>query len=494
MTCAKPPIDLRDVLDNAPLARMQIFIALLCGLTYGIDGFDTAVIGALAPSIAHEYGLGRAQIGELFSAAVTGMVIGYLCIAPFASRTGQKAMMTICTAGFGVLSLLTTLAHDFTGFVILRLATGLFLGAALPGTVVLTAEYSPRRWRATFITYMGLGMSVGLTSASLATAALINWGGWRAVMMVSGALPLLLSAAQLRWLPESVLHLAGRSGNEARIVRILGRVLPSSLISVLAIDVTGDRKERPDASQHAPATRFVVRDDVSSGSIAGLFTGQRFAGTLAIWTAFFMNLMVNFFMQSWLPTIFIDLGFSQRSALSMSALTMSAGFLSGFTAGPLMDRFGPFRVVCAMYACGALFIYLTGAFAHGATALVLGVAFLASYFNSSAQKGTGALCVFFYPPALRATGFGWGSGIGRIGAVVGPVIVGQLMVMHWSTQALFHAAALPMAIGALALVVLQKRYDLSGPEQPATRENPELRDTALAAEARDNPSFLNSWS
>ena len=451
MTSPQHPINLRDVLDHAPLVRAQIFVALLCGVTYGIDGFDTAVIGALAPSIAHEYGLARPQLGELFSAAVTGMVLGYLCIAPFASRTGQKAMMVICTAGFGVLSVVTTLAHGFTAFAMLRLATGLFLGAALPGTVALTGEYSPRRWRATFITYMALGMSFGLTSASLVTAALINWGGWRGVMVVSGVVPLLLSVVLFFWLPESVMHLAGNPGNGVRIARILARLVPSGRF-------TAD-------------THFVIRD-TTSGSISGLFTGQRLAGTLAIWTAFFMNLMVNFFMQSWLPTIFIDIGFSQRSALGMSALTMSAGFLSGLTAGPLMDRFGPFRVVCAMYGFGALFIFLTGALAHGAIALVLAVAFLASYFNSSAQKGNGALCVFFYPPALRATGFGWGSGIGRIGAVVGPVIIGQLMARHWSTQSLFYAAALPMAIGALALVALQRLYDLSSPQEPSAHNDP----------------------
>jgi AAHS family 4-hydroxybenzoate transporter-like MFS transporter len=426
--------DLTKALDEAPLVRMHFLVAALCGLTYGIDGFDTAVVGALARDIAKDFMLSRLQLGELLSITLTGMVIGYLFVSPLANRIGQKTLMVLATASFGVLSMLTLFAQGFHSLLLLRLATGVFLGAALPGTVALTAEYSPRRWRATFITYMGLGMSIGMISASLMTAALLQWHGWRGVMLIGGVLPVVHSLVLAIWLPESTFYLARRRKFD-QASRILAKIVPAF---------------SPDPS----ASHLLDTGSRTSGAISGLFREQRTTGTFAIWSAFFCNLMVNYFIQSWLPTILIDVGASQRTALLMNAVAMSASFLAGITTGPLMDRFGIYRVVCVMFLGGAAFVAIAGAAVSIGIALVVCATFAAFYFNSAAQKGTGAICAFFYPPELRATGFGWGSGMGRIGAAIGPLLVGQMMSLHWSSQMLFYAASLPMLVGSIAIFAL----------------------------------------
>jgi len=433
-------IDLTETLDQAPLRRIHFLVAALCGITFGIDGFDSAMVGALARNIAADFSLSRFQLGELLSITITGMVIGYLFVSPFASRIGQKTLMVLSTASFGALSMLTIFAQGFDSLLLLRLATGVFLGAALPGTVALTAEYSPRRWRATFITYMGLGMSIGLICASLTTAALLQWHGWQGVMLLAGVLPIVHALVLAVWLPESTFHLVRRRKFD-KAAKILSRIVPS-----LSLDLTSS----------APV--FDIGRQ-ASGAISGLFNERRLSGTLAIWLAFFNNLMVNYFIQSWLPTILTDIGASQRTALLMSAFAMSASFLAGLTTGPLMDRFGIYRVVSVMFLGGATFVALAGVSVSISVALVVGSTFAAFYFNTAAQKGTGAICAFFYPPELRATGYGWGSGIGRIGAAIGPIVIGQMMSLHWPSQMLFYIASLPMLIGGIAILVLQKIAD-----------------------------------
>jgi AAHS family 4-hydroxybenzoate transporter-like MFS transporter len=430
-------IGLTETLDQAPLGRIHLLVAALCGVTFGIDGFDTAMVGALARNIAKDFMLSRLQLGELLSITITGMVLGYLFVSPLASRIGQKKLMVLSTASFGVLSMLTLFAQGFHSLLLLRLATGVFLGAALPGTIALTAEYSPRRWRATFITYMGLGMSIGLISASLTTAALLQWHGWRGVMLVAGMLPVVHSIVLAVWLPESMFYLARRRKFD-QASRILAKVVPSLSLDRASFAYVFDIGSQP------------------SGAISGLFREQRLAGTFAIWLAFFNNLMVNYFIQSWLPTILIDIGASQRTALLMNAVAMSASFLAGITTGPLMDRFGIYRVVCAMFLGGATFVAIAGVSVSISVTLVVCATFVAFYFNTAAQKGTGAICAFFYPPELRATGYGWGSGIGRIGAAIGPILIGQMMALHWSSQMLFYVASLPMLIGSIAIFALQK--------------------------------------
>jgi AAHS family 4-hydroxybenzoate transporter-like MFS transporter len=190
-----------------------------------------------------------------------------------------------------------------------------------------------------------------------------------------------------------------------------------------------------------------------------LFTEDRLPGTLAFWAALFLNLMVFGFLQSWLPTIFLDLGNAPQRALGMASIAMLGGLVAAPIAGPLMDYFGPYKIMCALFSCGAIAMAFVGASVHSSTAIVLAAAFSAVLFNSGAQKCVGALGVFYYPIALRSTGLGWGYGVGRFGAILAPVGIGYLMQAHWQTGDLFYLAAVPMACGGLAMYFMYYRYD-----------------------------------
>ena len=65
----------------------------------------------------------------------------------------------------------------------------------------------------------------------------------------------------------------------------------------------------------------------------------------------------------------------------------------------------------------------------------------------------GANTAQFYPLAMRSTGLGWASGIGRNGAIVGPLLGGALMAIELPLQLNFMAFAIPGAIAALAMTV-----------------------------------------
>jgi MFS transporter, AAHS family, 4-hydroxybenzoate transporter len=71
------------------------------------------------------------------------------------------------------------------------------------------------------------------------------------------------------------------------------------------------------------------------------------------------------------------------------------------------------------------------------------------------QAGLNAFAATYYPTDLRATGVGSGLGIGRIGAIVGPLVAGILLGRHWSNRELFIAAAIPALISALVMFSLR---------------------------------------
>lgn len=340
---------------------------------------------------------------------------------------------------FGVLSLITPLMQNLEGFIALRCLTGVFLGAALPGTVALTGEYAPRRRRSTYIMLMGMGLAVGVTLSSALTSVLLNAGGWRSVMFVCGILPLVVAACLCAWQPESVFFLARDPSNRERISVILKRFAPTALFPHDA--------------------RFFVAN-AGSGNVLGLLERDRRIGTLAIWLSYFMSLLVGISAQSWLPTIFLDVGYDQRAALGLTAATFSSLFLSTFIGGPLMDRFGAFSVIALMFGLAAVTVGSIGAVLHLSAPIVLVAAFLGTFFNSCAQKGMMSLCVYFYPPMLRTSGYSWSAGIGRIGGVIGPVAAGYAMAAHWRPEWLFYAASAPLALAGLSIAYVNRRYKL----------------------------------
>ena len=63
----------------------------------------------------------------------------------------------------------------------------------------------------------------------------------------------------------------------------------------------------------------------------------------------------------------------------------------------------------------------------------------------------------FYPTAIRSTALGWSSGVGRIGAILGPVLGGALLAMQLSHQMNFLAFVVPGALAVIAIMLTAGR-------------------------------------
>lgn len=191
-----------------------------------------------------------------------------------------------------------------------------------------------------------------------------------------------------------------------------------------------------------------------------LFQTGRSFGTLVIWLAIGMNLIANTSLQTWLTEILLRAGFDQRMAILATGMAFIAGIVSAFIVGPLMDRFGPYRVIIGLFLFGALFRSLLGvSLSFDSASLILSAAFAAGFCTSSIQKAHNALSVYFYPVALRSTGLGWGLGVGRSGAIVGPILFGYLLgSLQWSATAVFCVTAIPLLVGGAAIFLMGRHY------------------------------------
>lgn len=437
--------NVQQFIDQHPFSPLQKRLLALCFLVVAIDGFDTASIGFIAPALRGEWQLSAAALAPLFGAGLFGLMAGALLLGPLADRHGRKPILILSVAFFGLTSLLSSFATDMTTLLVLRFLTGLGLGGAMPTTITLTSEYCPQARRASLVTLMFCGFTIGSALGGLVAAQLLASVGWRGILMIGGVLPLLLVPLLVFLLPESLrwMVLRGRDG------------------SAIAARIAGGGKTLP------PLT---VSDLKLPGSpVSQLFRPGLIGGTLLLWTTFFMSLLIIYLLSSWLPTILNAAGHSLSQASFISSAFQIGGTLGAILLGRWMDRFRPHRVLALAYACAALCIAVVGVATQNVPLLVLAV-FGVGFGVSGSQVGANALAAAFYPTTSRATGVSWASAIGRSGSVLGSMVGGALLAAELSYQTIFLLLAVPAVLAACALLAmgrLQARVDRAASEARA---------------------------
>lgn len=431
-------IDVPSFINQRKIGGFQFMVVALCALTVALDGFDAQSIAFVAPSIAKEWSLTKLALGPVFTASLVGILVGALSFGPIADKIGRRRVVMICTAIFGVCTLLTANADNLTQLLIFRFLTGIGLGGAMPNCIALTAEYCPERRRATLVMIMFTGFSFGAAAAGGIAAALIPVHGWRAVWYVGGILPLLILPLQFILLPESIRFLVVTNAAWERIAALVRRI---------------------DRSFAVPAgTRFEIGEARAPGvPVAHLFRNRRAVGTLLLWTMFFMNLLDLFFLQSWIPTITNAAGVPVQTAIFIGVLFQIGGIVASFLVGFPMDRYGAFRILPLMYALGCVFVIVLGR-AGTEVPMLMMLTFGAGFCVVGGQNCANALSAIFYPTAMRSTGVGWCLGIGRIGAIIGPLVVGFLISLKWPIASIFLLGGVPLACACVAVLVMGRSY------------------------------------
>src|SRR6516225_5753842 len=223
-----PSVDVQSFLNEHRFSPFQWTIFGLCFLIVLADGFDTAAIGFIAPSLLKEWGIAKPALGPVLSAALFGLAAGALSSGPLADWLGRKKLLVAAVAVFGVACLASSFAGSLEQLTTLRFLTGLGLGAAMPNAVTLTSEYCPDRLRATLTNAMFCGFPLGAAFGGFLAAWMIPQFGWRSVLMLGGVAPLVLAAAMALLLPESVRFMVARAQPVERIRAALSRISASA--------------------------------------------------------------------------------------------------------------------------------------------------------------------------------------------------------------------------------------------------------------------------
>ena len=422
------------MIDGRGIGRAQWIVVGLCALVALLDGLDLQSIGLAAPAISAQLHIPPQSFGLVFSAALAGLTLGAFILGPAADRVGRKSVLVAATLCFGVFTVLTAYAGDFSQLLAVRFLAGAGLGGAMPSFISLASEYVPRSRRAGIVGLIWAGFPLGGVVGGLVGSRIIPAFGWQSIFYFGGITPIAVALLLLAALPESAAFLINRGKPAARVARNLRLVFPD-------LDT-------------AHASRFVLRREATSDvRLRQLFADGRGAGTVLIWIAFFFAFMILVTNSSWSPILLRGEGVPiERSAVALAAYNLGSVVASVF-AGVLVARLGPVRVLPLTLLGGAI-AYVAVAWSAPSVAAVTAAEAVAGLLLGCASTGLIALAAVFYPAAIRSTGVGWATAMGRFGSFSGPLVVGMLVGAHWSIQSIFAAVGGSVLVGAAACAMM----------------------------------------
>ena len=444
-------LNINTVVDEAKFTPFHWSVLIWCLLIIIFDGYDLVIYGVALPLLMQEWGLSAVQAGLLASTALFGMMFGAMSFGTLSDKLGRKKTIMICVAIFSGFTFLGAFTSSPVEFGILRFLAGLGIGGVMPNVVALMTEYAPKRIRSTLVAVMFSGYAIGGMTSALLGAWLVADYGWKIMFIIAG-IPFVALPIIWKFLPESLMFLT-KKGDMQQVAKIVQKISPEQTIQA--------------------DTRFVLNDVIAGDEapLRALFQQGRTFSTLMFWVAFFMCLLMVYALGSWLPKLMIQAGYSLGASMLFLFALNIGGMVGAIGGGALADRFHLKPVLSIMFTVGALALILLGF--KSPQAVLYRLIAVAGAATIGSQILLYTFVAQFYPAAVRSTGMGWASGIGRIGAIVGPILTGALLTLQLPHQMNFLVIAIPGVIAALAvfMVNLKASVDGASQEQPSL-ENP----------------------
>ncbi|MBN9742319.1 MULTISPECIES: aromatic acid/H+ symport family MFS transporter [Amycolatopsis] len=406
-----------------PRARHARWVAPLCWTAVALEGFDLVVLGVVLPALLKDkaWGLDPNTASLISAVGLLGVAVGAFSIGPLSDLFGRRGMMLLTVASFSVCTLLCAFANGPWLFGVLRFLAGLGLGGVLPTALALITEYARIGRGGSATTVLMTGYHVGAVLTALLGILVLQRLGWQWMFVIGAAPALILVPLMMKFLPESK---ALERAKEAR------------------------RNRNP---------------------LGVLFRHGYGRATIAFWVTSFMGLLLVYGLNTWLPQIMRAAGYELGAALAL-LLVLNVGAVIGLlVGGRVADKIGYRRSTILWFAAAAVFLALLSIKLPGAS--VYAGVLLAGIFTFSSQVLVYVYIARVYPAEARGTGLGAASGIGRFGAMSGPLVTGLLLSAGLAYPWGFYLFAAVAVMGALAIAAVNRD---PAPDAPADSPAPRV--------------------
>ncbi|MEH7504721.1 MFS transporter [Neobacillus drentensis] len=390
--------------SNKKVSFRRIFV--ISGFSWIFDAMDVGLISFIAAALILEWGLTPQEAGLLGSVNAVGMLIGAVVAGSLADRIGRNKILMYTVLLFSLASGLAAFATTFGIFLVLRFFIGLGLGGELPVASTLVAENVPEHKRGRMVVLLESFWAVGwIISAAIAYFIMPIWG-WRSALII-GALPALLAIYMRKGLPDS-----------------------------------------PQFQSTAKNNTSILQN------IKTLWSPKYARQTSMLWILWLLVMFSYHGMFLWLPSVMVLKGFGLIKSFGyvlLMTLTQLPGF---FSAAWLVEKVGRKFVLITYLIMAAVSAIIFG----NAESLpwLIGGGMALSFFFLGVTGTTYAYTTDHYDSTIRATGAGFANAAGRVGAIIGPLLVGYLIANKVSFHNIFIMFFVASIIAALNVLLLGK--------------------------------------
>ena len=435
-------ISVSKVIDEAKLGNYHFQVVAFGAIMMMLDGYDLSAMGLAVPAIAEAWAIEPSSFRWALSASLMGVGVGSLLAGLCGDRWGRRATLT-GMFGFGAMACLgTVFANNVNELVFWRFLVGIGMGGAIPNIIALVSELMPAKRRPLMIVLVYSGAAVGGGLGSLLASVIVPLYGWQSVFMVGGILPLVVALFVFKALPESPAFLIANGRRDPQASATILRLRP---------DFPKDQTER---------LSFVDSGLGLRPGVGALFGKNLGIATLLFWTLFICTQAMVFFIQSWYPTLLTRNGYDIETALQIFSLWDFGALTGGIVVAGLASHFKLEKLLSFAYLLAALCLGMLSLDIQNTTVTQI-LTFATGFSVVGASFCMGALAAGFYPSEIRATGVGWGLGVGRVGSISSPLIGGAVLAAGWTNSEIFTTAMLPALIASISVfalsLLIQKR-------------------------------------
>lgn len=433
-----------EQIDNARFKPAHVVMIGACMLLNLLDGFDVTAMAISKTAVAADLGLSAVQLGYLDGVALFGMCIGAMFLGALADVVGRRRTILTSVTVIALSMAVTSVVTSFEQFFLIRLVTGLGVGATLASVAATVSEFSPEKYKAFAVTLATVGYPTGAMIGGAIGPDLIASFGWSGLFLFGAAATGV--AVVLAWfaIPESVSYLMRRQPQNA-LVRMNATLARFKLPQLDGLPELAPRK-----GGLSDALLGVYRN------VGALLAPQYRVRTIMLWTTFFFCFIALYFLMSWVPYLIEDAGYTRAQGGQGFAALNTGAIIGVLLVAWISTRYSLSATVASFLLISAGVLALTSVVSVDFTLLLILVLAIGT-FQQGGFTGLYACAAKAYPAEIQATGVGWSIGLGRVGAIVGPAAAGYMIEGGMGLQETFGWFALPMVVAGVFAFLLRIR-------------------------------------
>lgn len=430
---------IRDRIDNGPVSFAQFLIIGIGFLLNCVDGFDVVAISVAAPSLSTSWAISSVEIGYILSAALFGMMVGALLLAPLGDVYGRRKIVLCAVFITGTSMILTGFIENSVGAMIfIRAVSGIGIGAIFASTATFGSEFTPEKYKNLAVTFIISGYPFGAMIVGPIAAVVLPALGWEMLFIIGGVATLIIFAVAYFLLPESLQYMENSQGDEENKLTDINKVLV---------------KIRREPINHLPVTN--ARQQISKAHVRQLLSPKLMKTTIKLWIIFFAGFLTIYFLISWIPSLFVNSGFTMKEGIYALTLNNLGAIFGTACIGLITTKHKlSWSIGCFFVATAAFMVYFTFSKPTDLTILYT-LIFIIGAFINGAFGAMYAVTARIYHSTIRSTGIGWCAGLGRTGAIAAPILAGYLIATNVSMYSLFTIFAIPAIIAAVLIVTIR---------------------------------------